>query len=427
MSSPPPAVRSLLRDPTFVAALAIAVVVAIGFGLVVPILPLYARAFGVGLFAVTAVVSVFAFVRLISHLYTGSLSDRIGARRAIGIGALVVAVSSLLTATAPNYWALIVFRGAGGFGSALFFNAILSLVVSSVPSALRGRAVGLLQGAFLFGISIGPSVGGLLAAPLGLRWPFVIYGLFCLAAAAVAMVFLPKVGRPGRGHVEAAEGAEGEPVAAVPAAAVTGIGPLIRAAGGLCRDRAFVAALIMMAASRWAATGVRFSLVPVFGDEVVGASAQIIGFALTLAALTHLAMLWPAGKAADTLGRRAVGIPAFFVFAVIAAFLGFADTVPLFLLAMAAYGIGTGLSSVTPPAVVGDIAPPEQTGVAVGALNTAGDLGAVLGPLVSGWLAERAGYPWGFGASAVLLAVAGLYAIRMRETLDIAESGRAAA
>ena len=84
---------------------------------------------------------------------------------------------------------------------------------------------------------------------------------------------------------------------------------------------------------------------------------------------------------------------------------------------MALYGVATGLTSVTPPAVVADVVPVERTGVGVGVLNTAGDLGSVLGPLVSGWLAQQYGYGWGFGISAVLLAAGGVAALLMRETL----------
>jgi MFS transporter, DHA1 family, multidrug resistance protein len=171
----PTTARSPLREPAYVVSLVVAVVVALGFGLVVPVLPLFARSFDVGLLAVAVVVSAFAGVRLVSNLYTGALTDRIGTRSAVGWGAIIVALSSLATATAGSYWQLVVYRGAGGFGSALFFNALLAHVVSVVPAHQRGRAVGGLQAAFLLGISLGPTVGGLLAEPLGLRWPFVIY------------------------------------------------------------------------------------------------------------------------------------------------------------------------------------------------------------------------------------------------------------
>ena len=411
-----PSRPQLLREPAFVVTLVIAVVVALGFGLVVPVLPLFVRAFDVGLFAVTGVVAAFSGVRLISSIYTGTLADRIGSRRAVGWGAIIVAVSSLGVALSPTYWAVLLVRGIGGFGSALFFNALLTHVVRVVPVDQRGRAVGALQGAFLFGIAFGPSVGGLLAEPLGLRWPFAIYAVFCGGAGLVALKFLP-----------AAAGVVAQPEPALDADVLADAGPAVRKPQGLaatwrltrefCTDRAFVAALVMMAASRWAATGVRFSLVPLFGTEVVGASKALVGAALTLAAGTHLLVLWPTGRVADTVGRKTLGAPAYLLFAVIAGGVGLATSVPLFLVVMALYGIGTGLTSVTPPAVVADIVPVERTGVGVGILNTAGDLGSVAGPLVSGWLAGNLGYGWGFGASAALLAVGGVVALGMRETL----------
>ena len=418
--------RALFRDPAFVVSLVIAVVVALGFGLVVPVLPLFIRAFDVGLFAVTGVVAAFSAVRLVSSVYTGGLADRIGGRRAVGYGALIVAVSSVALAAAPNYWTALAARGVGGFGSALFFNALLTHVVRIIPADYRGRAVGALQGAFLFGISFGPIVGGVLAEPLGLRWPFVIYGGFCAAAGIVSLLFLradPIEAEDTRTVLEPEDFAEAGPTNPKP----HGLATTLRLTREFCRDSAFVAALVMMAASRWAATGVRFSLVSVFATEVVGATATVVGLALGLAAFTQLAVLWPTGRIADTVGRRVVAAPAYLFYAVVASALVFANSVGLFLLMMALYGIGTGLTSVTPPAVVADVVPTARTGVAVGVLNTAGDLGSVAGPLVSGWLAQSFGYSWGFGASGVVLALASLVALTMRETLPSRQPAASAA
>ena len=408
---------TLLRDRTYVVTLVIAVVVALGFGLVVPVLPLFVRQFDVGLFAVTGVVSAFAGVRLLSSIYTGALADRIGSHRAVGYGAIIVAVSSLGVALAQNYPTVLIVRGLGGFGSALFFNALLTQVVRIVPPDQRGRAVGGLQGAFLFGIAFGPSVGGYLAEPLGLRWPFAIYGVFCGAAGFVALRFLRGGDAPAAAEPEPLLDAEALGDAGPAARKPQGVGVTWRLTREFCKDRAFVAALVMMAASRWAATGVRFSLIPLFGEEVVGASTLLVGNALTLAAVAHLLVLWPTGRVVDTLGRRALGAPAYLLYAVVAGALMFATTVPAFLIVMALYGVGTGLTSVTPPAIVADVVPLERTGVGVGVLNTAGDLGSVVGPLVSGWLAQSYGYGWGFGASAVLLAAGAVAALSMRETL----------
>lgn len=395
---------SVYRDPAYLAAMAVAVVVALGFGLVVPVLPLLASAFGVSVFAATFVVTAFAGVRLVSNLFAGRMADRIGSRRAVAYGAFVVGVSSALAAAAPSYWWLVLGRGVGGFGSALFFTALLSHVIGLVPPDQRGRAVGGLQGAFLFGLTAGPFAGGPLAEPLGLRGPFVVYAAACGLAGIVALVLLPPV---RAGAVPQRAGGRG--LAA--AWATTRL---------LAQDGAFVAALVMMAVSRWSATGVRFSLVPLFAEDVVGLAAGPIGVALGVAAVAQLLVLWPVGRATDLYGRKTVSVPAFGFFAVTAALLAVATSPVAFVAVLALYGAATGLTSVTPPAVVADVVPPEHTGVGVGALNTAGDLGSVLGPLVSGALVDLAGYGWGFGIAAAFLLLGAVAGARMRETLPAA-------
>lgn len=387
--------------------LVVAVVVALGFGLIVPLLPQFARSFGVSRFAATAIVSVFAGVRLASNVVTGSLADRIGTRQAIAWGAFIVGASSLIIAGAPSYAVLVTVRGLGGFGSALFSNALLTFVVTNAQAEQRGRAVGMLQGAFLFGLAFGPSVGGLLAEPLGLRWPFAIYGVFCAAAGLVALGFLPQI--------------HGGPVASDEAPVRTAsFANLLR----LCRDQAFVAALVMTGAAHWAGAGMRSSLIPLFGSEVVRAPPSIIGLSLTLAATAQLVCVWPAGRITDRFGRRALAWRGFLLLAVIVLASVWATSVPAFLALLTLHGVGTGLVSVIPAAIIGDVVPPGRSGVGVGALNTAGDVGTVLGPLVCGWLADWAGYPWAFGVSAALLLVASAFAFRMRETLQ--EFGRSA-
>lgn len=416
--------RGDLRDPSFVVALVIAVVVALGFGLVVPVLPLFARSFGVSVFAASAVVSAFAGARLVSNVPAGVLADRIGTANAVGIGALVVAASSLGAGLAPSYWALLVLRGLGGFGSALFFTALLSLVVRIVPPSARGRAVGSLHGAFLFGIAFGPSVGGVLAEPLGLRWPFVIYAATCALAGVVALVALPRAAARAQAALPAddVETEESKPVVAATDDAHVSSPPrkregTWRAARRFASDPAFGAALLMMAATRWAATGVRFSLLPLYATERVGLSRAAVGLALTVPAIAHLIVLWPAGRIADTAGRRPLAIAGFTSFAVVASVVGATNSAASFFTVLALYGLATGLTSVPPAAIVADVVPKESTGVGVGVLNTAGDVGSVLGPLVSGLLVDQFGYPAGFAASAALLGAAAVAAWLSRETL----------
>src|SRR3954471_19740820 len=177
-------------DPVVLPAAAVAIVVALGFGLVVPVLPLYARSFGVTAAQVGLLVSAFAFVRLLCDLPAGRLVGRIGSARASAFGTAVVAVSSAAAGLAPTFALLVLFRGLGGVGSALFSTGLMSYLLAAVPRERMGRAMSAFNRAFLLGSALGPPGGGRAAAALGLRGPFFLYAFFCAAASVVALLLL---------------------------------------------------------------------------------------------------------------------------------------------------------------------------------------------------------------------------------------------
>jgi MFS transporter, DHA1 family, multidrug resistance protein len=139
---------------------AVAFAVAVGFGVVAPAIPVYAREFGVGRTAAGAVISAFAFMRLVSALGSGRLVNRIGERLVLAVGIGIVAVSSALAGLAQTYTQLIVLRGLGGIGSAMFTISAISLLLRVVDADQRGRANGLWQSGFLAGAIAGPAIGG---------------------------------------------------------------------------------------------------------------------------------------------------------------------------------------------------------------------------------------------------------------------------
>src|SRR5690606_15390562 len=93
---------------------AAAFVIAMGYGLVAPVLPQFARSFDVGVTAASVVVSVFAFFRLVFAPASGRLVTRLGERAVYISGLLIVALSTGVTAFAQSYEQLLVFRGLGG-------------------------------------------------------------------------------------------------------------------------------------------------------------------------------------------------------------------------------------------------------------------------------------------------------------------------
>ena len=164
-------------------------VVALGYGVVAPVLPQYARHFGVSISAATFVITAFAIMRLCSAPPSGVLVQRLGERRVYISGLLIVALSTGACAFAETYWQLLLFRSLGGFGSAMFSVSSLGLMIRISPPDARGRVSGLFSSGFLVG-SVGGPVLGSLTAGLGLSAPFVIYGAALLVAALVVFISL---------------------------------------------------------------------------------------------------------------------------------------------------------------------------------------------------------------------------------------------
>src|ERR1035437_5211036 len=169
------ALRNRFRSlPPEVAVLtAVAFSVALGFGIVAPAILLFAKDFGASNVAAGAVISVFALVRLASAPVAGRFGNRFGERPVLATGIGIVGVSSLLAGFSGNYAQLLVLRGIGGLGSAMFTVSSFALLLRVVAPDQRGRAAGTYQTGFLLGAIAGPAFGGPLTA-WSLRAPFFV-------------------------------------------------------------------------------------------------------------------------------------------------------------------------------------------------------------------------------------------------------------
>ena len=239
----------------------IAFCVAVGFGVLVPVLPVFARTFGVGNVAVGAVISMFALMRLVASPLCGRLIAWAGERTILATGIFIVAVSSGLAGIAQSYAQLLVLRGVGGVGSAMFTVSAMTLLLGSVDPGRRGRAMGVFQGGFLLGGMTGPAVGGLLAL-ISLTAPFFFYAGTLVVAGAVGLLLL------SRGH--SAAPADGQPA--------------VRPFREVVRDTRFQAACLTNLASGWTGHGVRSALVPVLVVEVLNRPPSWTGIAFACAA-----------------------------------------------------------------------------------------------------------------------------------------------
>ncbi|WP_036495962.1 MFS transporter [Nocardia sp. BMG111209] len=371
------------RLPTEIWVLIVsAFVVAVGYGLVAPALPQFARSFGVGITAASAIVSAFAGMRLLFAPISGRLVQRLGERTVYLSGLLIVALSTGACALAQSYWELIVLRALGGIGSTMFTVSSLGLVIRLSPPAERGRVSGLWSTGFLVGSLGGPLIGGAMTG-LGLRLPFVIYAVALLIAAFVVYRSLRGAG----------------PEASVAAADV----PVLSFRAALARP-AYPAVLWSNFANGVAVLGVRTALVPLLVVEVLGQSRAQAGVALTVFAAGNAAVLFAAGRISDRLGRKPFLIAGTVVCALGTLGVGLAPGLIWLLAASFVAGLGSGLFSPAQQAAVADvIGARARGGPVLAGYQMAGDLGTVLGPIAIGALAQRVSFEAALAVTALLL------------------------
>jgi MFS family permease len=386
-------IRGVLRLPEVRAAMLGTFVIMLGFGILAPVLPNYARSFGVGYDAVGLLISAFSFTRLVADPFVGRYIDRYGERAMSTLGAVWVGASSIAAGFAPTFPLLVLFRAAGGLGSALFFAALLSFLLRSIPAERTGRVMSVYYASFNLGFIAGGPLGGLMARWFGLASPLFIYAGACFLSA---VLFWRTVRDPGRHENEVRR-------------------------GGVRRlpwNRAFVTVLVVNGVYLWMIAAIFQTLVPLYGTSgKVGLSIEGVGFGLAIATATELATLYPAGHASDHRGRRAVLIPALAGLALITAVFGFASTPIAFMVAMGLLGVASGYAGVPPAAMLSDVTPPELKGSAVAVFRFVGDLGFVIGPLVAGWTADAFGFGASFAINAVPTVLALGLVLSIRETM----------
>lgn len=361
-------------------------VIALGYGVVAPVLPQYARNFGVSISAATFVITAFAVMRLCFAPVSGLLIQRLGERRIYVSGLVIVSLSTAACAFAQTYWQLLLFRSAGGVGSTMFFISSLGLMIRISPIDARGRVAGVFSTAFLLG-SVGGPILGSLTAGFGLSAPFIIYGVALLIAAAVVFFSLR--------HSSLATPAEqSEPPVTVRIA---------------LRNKAYRSALVSNFATGWSFFGLRIALIPLFVVEVLDRGAGIAGLTLATFAIGNVSAVIPSGYLSDRIGRRTLLITGLSVSGAATIVVGFASSLPLFLAGAYVAGTASGMFTSPQQAAVADIIGNKaRGGTAVATFQMMSDLGAILGSLAVGQIAQHLSFAWAFIVSGSILLVAAL-------------------
>ena len=368
--------------------------VAVGFGIISPTLPLFARSFGVNHAQVGAILATFAFARFATGLISGKLVDHFGERLVYSFGIGFVSLTSFAAGLAQNYEQLLVFRAVGGFGSSMFSVAAGSILLRAVDDDHRARAQSLYNGSFLVGMMAGPVVGGALSG-FSLRAPMIIYG-FLLIIASLSGAFLLR----------------NSALAAKPTAKQERETITLRSALAL---KPYRIALFISFCTAWVLFGMSRSILPLFMVEEIKVSPSFMGLGFTITTIVNGLLLLKAGKLSDINGRRysAVIGTSFLTLFILAMAL---TTEPwMFIAAIVIVGFGGAFLSTTPSAIVGDVLE-GKGGQVIGLFQMSGDAGAMIAPVVLGAIADGYGFRPAFLASAVLMIIAVAVSTKLPET-----------
>lgn len=351
---------------------------------IAPLLPSYEARFGLGKAGTGILAASYAAGMLIASLPAGLLATRLGPRRTVVVGLLLLGASSAVFGFGSSIGLLDSARFAQGIAGALIWSGTLTWLIAVAEPGGRGVAIGAALGTAILGALVGPLLGAV-AAEFGTRPVFgAVMGAALLIAALASR--LPEAAPPERqGLREVATTMASRPVLAV---------------------TAFVAVPSLM----FGAVGV---LVPLRMAELGGGHATIAAGFIAGAALE--AVLAPlAGRYSDRMGRRAPFVLGIGICAAAIAGIGLAHTLGVVVAALIFGSLGAGICFTPALAVLAETAESSrlQQGFAAGLSNMAWATGQMVGAVLGGGVASAAGYALPSLALAALLLGTAFYAHR---------------
>jgi DHA1 family tetracycline resistance protein-like MFS transporter len=360
----------------------------LGFGIVIPFLPLFAARLGVGAAGVGAVLAAYSAMQFMFAPILGNLSDRVGRRPVLLFGLAGSAVGYALYGYSASFLGLLLSRVVHGACAATVSTA-QAYMADITPEEQRAHAMGLIGAAFGLGFVLGPAIGGLLGHS-SLRVP--VYFASALSAAnfafalyslpeSLSTVFSTKVAGSLRGRLVSVTGAQ------------TLRRPELR--------RLFILAFLCTLV--FAAFETTFALV---AAARYGLGARAVGGALAWAGIVQAAAQgYLVGRLARRFGERwliRVGIVALAIgLGPLASFSSVASLIILLGLAAAGYGFANPAIA----SLLSKLAGAASKGEALGVNQSALSLARIAGPLLAGVAYQSVSPPAPYFAAALLMLV----------------------
>lgn len=382
-----------------------AMTLAVGTGIVIPALPVYAKSFGVSFEVASLVIIVQQLGTTLSSLPIGLLMDRIGRRRVVLGGPILLAISSMLSAMAQSFPELLVYRFIGGVGQQMWLLGRLTMIADTGATGERGRQITTMSAMESAGRLFSPAIGGFIAAFWGIRAPFIAHAVLSFIAIIPSFKLVRETAPQlalgaGRGRAQAAARPEG------------GFAAL------------FTFEVVMFFIAQFLASLTRG---PIFSGQLnlYGAYAydlppQTIGLLATIVTAVGIPISLSAGYIMDHFGRKATLVPGFSLLTLALAFISVTAyahlSMKMFMLAYICVHTSNAITGSNMQTLGSDIAPDNARGRFYGIWNTLGSVGSPASTSIFAVLSAGMGYWTAFGfLSAMACGTAFILATQVRD------------
>lgn len=252
-----------------------------GVGIIVPLLPIYARDLGASGLYIGLIFGSFSLSRTFFLPYFGRLSDKKGRKPFIVIGLFTYALISLVFILSHSVASLIVLRFIQGITSALILPVTQAYVGDITPKGREGFTMGVFNVSIFLGLSIGPLIGGWVHDRFNLQATFVCMAFLALIGFLSSLLLLP----PTRSE-----------------RSLSGKNGLISWAQ-LLQDKELIG-LFLFRFTHLACIGIILGFLPVYADSAFSLSSSSIGILVMLGIFVSGLMQIPMGFLADRVNRN---------------------------------------------------------------------------------------------------------------------------
>jgi len=354
-----------------------------GVGIVVPLLPIYARNLGASGLYVGLIFGAFSISRTFFLPYFGRLSDLKGRKPVIVPGFLAYALISVAFIFSDDINTLIVIRFFHGIASAMLMPVIQAYIGDITPSGREGTTMGLFNMSLFLGLSLGPLIGGVIKDSFSLQASFICMGSLALIGFFLSLALLP------------------------PSSSERGIRNRDASFSWktLLYDRNLVG-LFLFRFAYVVCVGIMWGFIPLFADTEFAASSSLIGVLIMLGIFISGLIHVPMGYVADKISKKLMVVVGGLIVSYAILSFEWAGQVQDLVMASVFFGLGGGIAM---PALMAMAVLKGSNANAMGSvmalMTVAHSLGMLSGALLGGMMMDFFQLRWAFPLGAVIMII----------------------